>query len=217
MTAQHHPTKGEFQLERILFFSDAIFAIAITLLIIELKVPELADNATNADFWKAMAAIAPKIVGFVLSFFIIAMYWFVHHEMFGYVTRYTGKLIWLNLIFMFTIVAMPYTTAMYSEFSNVHHLHLSSPYAIYAGNIIATGVINYLLWRYIGDPANGVAEGFPDNHVLAGKWRALVMPLVFGLSWLVSLQWPVVGRFTLFLIAPLMMWVPFAKKSKTDS
>lgn len=217
MYPKHHPSKAEFQLERVLFFSDAIFAIAITLLIIELNVPELADNATNADFWVAISELAPKIVGFILSFFIIAMYWFVHHDMFGYVTRYNGKLIWLNLIFMFTIVTMPFTTAMYSEYSTSHHLHLSGPYAFYAGNIIASGVMNYLLWRYVGNPSNGVADSFPVNHVLAGKWRALVMPIVFALSWLVSLQWPVAGRFTLFLIAPLMMFVPFAQKSKADS
>lgn len=212
---QHHASKAEFQLERILFFSDAIFAIAITLLVIELKVPELPGSATNADFWAAMGGLSPQIFGFLLSFFIIAMFWFVHHNMFGYVVRYTGKLIWLNLLFMLTIVTMPYTTAMYSEFSNAEQLHLSGPYAFYAGNIVAAGLLNYLLWRYTGNPRNGLAEQFPDGYVFAGKWRALVMPAVFALSWVISLWWPVLGRITLFLIAPLMMFLPSQGKGTT--
>ena len=130
-------------------------------------------------------------------------------------TEATGKLIWLNLLFMLTIVTMPYTTAMYSEFSNAEQLHLSGPYAFYAGNIVAAGLLNYLLWRYTGNPRNGLAEQFPDGYVFAGKWRALVMPAVFALSWVISLWWPVLGRITLFLIAPLMMFLPSQGKGTT--
>lgn len=101
--------KKEFQVERLVFFSDAVFAIAITLLIIEIKVPSLHGLPVSDDsFLHAFSLLLPNLVGFALSFFIIGLYWSLHHRMFGYVTDYNGKLIWLNLLFLFSIVLMPF-------------------------------------------------------------------------------------------------------------
>ena len=86
-----------------IFFSDAVFAIAITLLIIEIKVPEIdGAHANEHAFINSLLSLVPKFFGFIFSFFIIGLYWFIHHKMFGYVINYTNRLIWLNLCFPLT-------------------------------------------------------------------------------------------------------------------
>jgi len=208
--------KKEFQVERLAFFSDAVFAIAITLLIIEIKVPDLHGHSVSEhSFLEAFSLLVPKLIGFVLSFFIIGLYWALHHRLFGYVVNYNGKLIWLNLLFLFSIVLMPFSSAVYSEYSMPEYFRLLSPYAIYVANICLTGFTNFLLWRLIGNPKNELAEGFPKGDFLQKtKIRSLLLPSVFVFSLLISwLVDPVIGRFVLFLI-PIVMGL--ARNKKTE-
>lgn len=147
----YHYSKKEFQVERLVLFSDAVFAIAITLLIIDIKVPELKDvSSTEHNFLNGMLSLIPKFLGFFFSFFIIGLYWSIHHKMFGYVINYNGKLIWLNLLFLFSIVLMPFSTAVYSEYSTPELTKLILPYSVYVFNICLTGFLNYLMWRLLG-------------------------------------------------------------------
>ena len=208
-----HLSKKEFQVERLVFFSDAVFAIAITLLIIEIKVPEIEGAITEQGFLHSLLLIAPKFVGFILSFFIIGLYWFIHHRMFGYVTGQNGKLIWLNLVFLFSIVLMPFSTAVYSEYSTPNHIHLITPYLVYVLNICLTGFMNYMLWKYIGNFSNGViSEKFEDQFLRNAKLRSLLIPFTFLLSLLVSIIVnPIIGRFVLCFI-PLFMRLVRNKK-----
>lgn len=70
----------ELALERLLFFSDAVFAIAITLLVIEIRVPTLPHNATDRDLVVALLNLTPRIVGFIISFFLVGQTWIEHHR-----------------------------------------------------------------------------------------------------------------------------------------
>lgn len=108
-------TKKEFQMERMILFSDAVFAIAITLLIIEIKIPEITHPVTEQKLLDALAFIVPKFISFIVSFFLIGLYCTIHHSIFGYVIDYTSKLLWINLLFLFGIVLMPFSTSFFSE------------------------------------------------------------------------------------------------------
>jgi len=211
-----HHKKKEFQVERLAFFSDAVFAIAITLLIIEIKVPDLHGHSVSEhSFLEAFSLLVPKLMGFILSFFIIGLYWSLHHRLFGYVINYNGKLIWLNLLFLFSIVLMPFSSAVYSEYSMPEYVRLISPYVVYVVNICLTGFTNFLIWSLIGNPKNELAEGFPKGDFLQKtKIRSLLLPSVFVFSLLISwLVDPILGRFVLFLI-PIVM--ALARNKKTE-
>src|SRR5215831_18592806 len=109
----YNEIKKEFQLERLIFFSDAVFAIAITLLILEIKVPDkefLKDHGgiSDATIFHELKLLIPKFLGFLLSFYLIGLYWSIHHRMFGFVTTYDRPLLLLNLIFLLFIVLMPF-------------------------------------------------------------------------------------------------------------
>ncbi|MBL0145615.1 MAG: DUF1211 domain-containing protein [Chitinophagaceae bacterium] len=111
--------RRKFQLERIALFSDAVFAIAITLLVIEIKVPIVShenQEIFNKEFSHALMEMIPEFIGFFISFIVIGNYWRAHHTIFGHVTDYNRKLISLNTWFLLSIVCMPFTTAMMSKY-----------------------------------------------------------------------------------------------------
>ena len=80
----HNELKKEFQLERLILFSDAVFAIAITLMVIEIKIPEIHRNeVTDELLVNKLGELIPKFIGFLVSFLLIGQYWVVHHRLFG--------------------------------------------------------------------------------------------------------------------------------------
>lgn len=215
MQTRHHPDKKETQTDRIVFFSDAVFAIAITLLVIELKVPKIEGAITDHNFLIALGEELPKISGFILSFFIIGLYWSVHHNIFGFVINYTTKLIWLNLIFLFTIALMPFSTAVYSEYSfSDKYIDLLAPFSVYAVNIIMIGIMNFWLNSYIFSSKNNVAEGYTDIYVKFAKIRSLTLPLIFVLALLTGLINVNLGKSSLLLIPVVMIILRRVQKAQ---
>ena len=179
----HNELRKEFQLERMILFSDAVFAIAITLLVIEIKIPELEkEHISDKALLEGLGHLIPKFIGFIVSFIMIAIYWNVHHRMFGYVTSYTRKLLALNLLFLFFIALMPFSTGFYSEYAGrelVQH-QLKVPMTFYVLNLSTAGFINYYMWVYITNPKNKVAEPAVDPEIaMMGRMRSLIVPIVF--------------------------------------
>jgi TMEM175 potassium channel family protein len=113
----HNELKKEFQLERLILFSDAVFAIAITLFVIEIRIPEPHGQISDKTLLNSLGQLIPKFVGILISFILIGLYWTIHHRMFGFVTSYNRRLIILNLVFLFFIVLMPFSTGFYSEYA----------------------------------------------------------------------------------------------------
>jgi uncharacterized membrane protein len=101
--------------ERIVFFSDAVFAIVITLLVLEIKVPHLSEW-NEAALNDALVHLLPKFFGFICSFFIVGLMWFEHHRIFRYIERFDSGLIWRNLVFLLFISFIPFPTALFSEY-----------------------------------------------------------------------------------------------------
>lgn len=198
-----HETKREFQLERMILFSDAVFAIAITLLIIDLKVPDLLPPVTDQKMSDAVIALIPKFTGFILSFFLIGLYWTIHHRIFGFVIGYTNKLIWLNLIFLFGIVLMPFSTSFYSEYL-LEYLKL--PVILYAINISFLGIMNYVVWKYVSNPQNHLTENLPPLLPQYYSFRALAIPAIFMVMLVLYLYIPTYAVFIPPLI-PLVMFL----------
>jgi uncharacterized membrane protein len=195
--------KKEFQLERMILFSDAVFAIAITLLVLEIKVPEIDRNtATDELLLARLNELLPKFVGFLLSFYFIGLYWTIHHRMFGYVVNYSRRLLWLNLFFLLAVVLMPFSSAFYSEY--IFRL-LKTPLVIYAGNVIFLGITNLLLWTYLTNPKHGLVEGLPGEEKKYFFFRALLVPVVFLLVTIAYLFVNRIAAVYIPLLIPLLI------------
>jgi uncharacterized membrane protein len=190
-TQLHNELRKEFQLERIILFSDAVFAIAITLLVIEIKIPEIPEEQlTEKKLLGALAHLIPKFIGFLISFLIIGQYWTVHHRMFGYVINFTGKLIWLNILFLLAIALMPFSTGFYSEYVNEK---VFSPVVFYTANIAMLGIVNFFMWQYIRNPKHKLSENLTPPLASYFSIRALTVPVIFIIFSFVYLSAPLVA------------------------
>ncbi|MBS0029959.1 TMEM175 family protein [Chitinophaga sp. 22321] len=205
-------SRTRFQIERMILFSDAVFAIAITLLIIEIKVPHLQDDYNNARVIHAYLELAPKFLGFFVSFFFIGLYWTVHHQLMGYLVNYNQPLVWLNLSFLLSIVLFPFSTALDSEYAGTNFI---SPFAVYTLNVVFSGVMIAVLWKYISDPRHQLSEGLENRlFVRYQQKRALTVPAVFAGVFLLGLLLPYHGMSRIFL--PVIPFVMVALKRKYD-
>ena len=213
----HNELKKEFQLERLILFSDAVFAIAITLLVIEIKIPEIHEKPVteNAVLHK-LAELIPKFVGFLVSFLLIGQYWIVHHRMFSFVINFTDRLIWLNILFLFAIALMPFSTGFYSEYVL---RGVVTPVIFYTANIALLGLANFLMWRYLSNQKNNLTENLTPALAKYFSLRALTVPTIFVIFSFVYLYNPTIAFFIPMLIPFIMRLIfnPMKKKITNPS
>ena len=207
----HNELKKEFQLERLILFSDAVFAIAITLLVIEIKIPEIHEKPVteNAVLHK-LAELIPKFVGFLVSFLLIGQYWIVHHRMFSFVINFTDRLIWLNILFLFAIALMPFSTGFYSEYVL---RGVVTPVIFYTANIALLGLANFLMWRYLSNQKNNLTENLTPALAKYFSLRALTVPTIFAIFAFVYLYYPMIAFFIPIFI-PFILRVIFNPMKK---
>ena len=207
----HNELKKEFQLERLILFSDAVFAIAITLLVIEIKIPEIHEKpVTDNAVLHKLAELIPKFVGFLVSFLLIGQYWIVHHRMFSFVINFTDRLIWLNILFLFAIALMPFSTGFYSEYVL---RGVVTPVIFYTANIALLGLANFLMWRYLSNQKNNLTENLTPALAKYFSLRALTVPTIFVIFSFVYLYNPTIAFFIPILI-PFIMRIIFNPMKK---
>lgn len=207
----HNELRKEFQLERLILFSDAVFAIAITLLVIEIKIPEIPhDQVTDGSLLQALAHLIPKFIGFLISFLLIGQYWIVHHRLFGYVISFTGRLIWLNILFLLAVALMPFSTGFYSEYVMTGTI---TPVIFYTSNIAFLGIINFSMWRYVSNPKRKISENLAPPMARFFSARALAVPVLFILFAFIYLYAPKIAFWVPPMI-PLILKVVFGPMKK---
>jgi len=135
----HHGAPAH-ALERLVFFSDAVFAISITLLVIELKVPVLSHGASDVDFLQALANLTPHFIGFFVSFFVIGAFWSGHHRAFDCARHWSPRLLMPNLFLLCSVAGMPFFTALVSEYYGK-----LVPAVAYSGWLLLVAICN--LWN----------------------------------------------------------------------
>jgi uncharacterized membrane protein len=182
----------EFELERMVLFSDAVFAIAITLLIIEIKFPErLPDYKIPQDLWKMFKPTAVHFLGFLVSFFVIGMSWAGHLKMFRYLKAYDNGVIFFNLLSLFFIVAFPFAASGVTHFTP----DFMFPMIIYLGNILLINLSNFFLANYIfkRKPALSIPGHEAEKNFIYMQTKATA--LVLGICFLIILTTAIISNF----------------------
>jgi len=134
-------SETHFDLSRFTLFTDAVVAIAITLLALELSVPET-ENFSFGNIFEAW----PHFLAFLLSFIIIGVFWKIHYQFFTYIGKVDERMIGLNMMWLFGIILLPFSTNLMSE-----HL-LNGPATIfYSANVFFVSFIQNLIWDYACD------------------------------------------------------------------
>jgi uncharacterized membrane protein len=172
-----HPAEGarsqEREVARIAAFSDGVFAIAITLLALQLAIP----SGDSVDVWAELQDLSPNFLSFVISFAVIGAYWVAHHRLFALIERYDRRLIWLNLLSLLFIVLMPFTTSLVGE-----HGGSDVSVVVYALSVAGAGFANTGMAAYAFGGRRLCSEAVNDNLVKFHIWRGLVIALTFTIS-----------------------------------
>jgi TMEM175 potassium channel family protein len=199
---------GHLEYDRVLFFSDAIFAIAITLLVIEIRVPGI-DEAG-----KQLRSALPNIFSFALSFAVIGLFWMGHHSLFRYITALDRPLITLNLAFLGTIAFLPYPTALLGRGQGI----LSAVAVIfYSACMAAAGLGELMIWVYAANVKDLLAPGTSRATRRYLVLRLARTPAVFLVSIPVAVISPSLGAYCWILIAPVGIWINrYARPASDD-
>jgi len=164
-------------LERLVFFSDAVFAIATTLLALDIRLPANLQITSDAGLVKALNDLGPKYLGYIISFMVISAYWFSHHRMFRRIRRYDGRLLVINMLLLMAIAFVPFPTTVMSQYGN------SRPATIlYAATMVVVGLLTTLLWLYASWQGRLLERPETPAERRLGLFRMLSAPIVFLLS-----------------------------------
>jgi uncharacterized membrane protein len=161
--------EGEIEFTRIVSFSDGVIAIAITLLVLNLDVPEVAsDDLADAlgDQWR-------EYLAFAISFALIGRFWVVHHRAFALIERFDGTLMAFNLVFLALIVVMPFATDLVAEYGDI-----AIGVIIYG---LVVGFASFMTWLMISHSVRHehVRDSLRPLAEAASSWRGLAPTVIF--------------------------------------
>jgi TMEM175 potassium channel family protein len=170
----NHPINtDETGLERIVFFSDAVMAIAITLLALEIRLPGTETNLSDAQLLTTLGSLWHRYLGYFISFMVIGMYWLSHHRMFRSIRRYDSRLMLLNLVFLLLIGFIPFPTTVIMEYSGL------TATVFYAATMVAVGLASSTIWWYATQNNRLTQPPLSDELIQRRRLRLLIAPGIF--------------------------------------
>lgn len=185
---------------RIEAFSDGVLAIVITLLVLELRVPQIEGEPTAQALAAAFAALAPKFVSFIVSFVIVAIFWVNHHQLFHSIRHTDRALLWLNILFLLFISAVPFPTAVIGEYPQ------NAFAAAFFGSIMLGAGLAFALMRWYASFPGRLIAASPAVLRRAVR-RSLLSPALYLLGTLVALVSPAVAV-AIYILVPIIFFVP---------
>jgi uncharacterized membrane protein len=199
---------GNLEYDRVLFFSDAVFAIAITLLVVDIRVPQVVTDSASE-----LSHDQNKILSFTISFLVIGLFWIGHRNLFRYITALDRSVIFLNLLFLGTIAFLPYPTALLFA----GNTKAPAAPAFYAACVAGAGLLELAVWLY-ATHTKGLVPASISPAVRRNELAQLLpTPIVFGLSIPVAFLAPGVAPFTWILLLPIGRILPRIMRAKVIS
>jgi uncharacterized membrane protein len=169
------PRERSLELDRVVNFSDGVFAISATLLVLSIGIPDnLKGPGLDEKLWDAFQDELPHVFAYALSFFIIGRTWLAHHRMFKIVRRLDGRFIALNLVVLGLVALLPFPTEVYGEYTSARPALI-----VYAAAISASGLASAALWRYATRDNRLIDPSTPREWVAHAHLRGLTIPAVF--------------------------------------
>jgi uncharacterized membrane protein len=167
------------QTGRVEAFSDGVMAIAITLLVLDLKVPTAAEASEAGGLLSALVHEWPAYVAYLAGFLTIGIIWLNHRAFVDKVNRFDNTLQWLNLLLLFGVVTVPFSTALLAEHVAAGGEPASTSAAVYALLGVVLPLPWVLIWRHLSGHSDLFEAGYGVAEARAEFRRAIVGPLVF--------------------------------------
>jgi uncharacterized membrane protein len=195
--------KDDFMIERIAFFSDAVFAIAITLMAIEIHPPLVKKGETSMEVLEHFKEILPELVGLVVSFWLIASVWLRHHSLFKYIDNFDIRFMSINLWLLFTIILFPFSTSFL--FSSIFSGAVTKLQVFcYLGVPLCSNLIMFIMYKRVNSKhLKGQAD--LKFHQSLSSQAGIIGAFILVITWvaIVPLQLHAFG-YSLFATTPLI-------------
>jgi uncharacterized membrane protein len=193
--------KNRIGLDRLIFFSDAVFAIAITVLVLDIHLPAGGDSANNDQLLHMLAMLWTKYFAYVLSFWVIGLYWISHHRKFLLIKRFDSRLLGLNLLLLMVIAFIPFPTAVLSENGN------RTATVFYALIMALGGLLVTLLWWHATRHHKLVDPHLDRRFVWREMIPAIATSAVFILSIGIAYMNVGLSRLMWIILLPLSLYL----------
>ena len=187
--------------QRLEAFSDGVFAVAITLLALDVRLPQLPPGAGEKELYAAAMAMAPKFLTYVMTFILVGMFWVAHHRIFASIAHVDRPLLWFNLILLLWICLVPLSAAAFSGY-----MQMRTPIIIYGLNVIFIGQSLFAIWHY----ACSRKLIHPDTSrelIRLSYWRILIGTPIYLVGIAVSFWLPALSA-AIYLLALVMYLLP---------
>jgi uncharacterized membrane protein len=198
---QERAPQERLALERLVFFSDAVFAIAITILVLDIRLPPGASSAGSRDLLLALTGLWQEYLAFFISFWVIGLSWISHHRKFLYIQRLDSQLLTLNLLMLMMIAFVPFPTAVMSESVSF------TATAFYSLTMILTSLSGLILWRHASHDHRLVGPDLDERQIRREASVPLATIAVFMLSIGIALLAPGLARICWLLVLPLALFL----------
>ena len=183
------------RLSRLAGLSDGVFAVAMTLLVLDLKVPSAEGVASEADLAHLLAALGPRVVTYLLSFLTLGIFWIGQQTQLNmHISRADRTLSWLHIAFLCAVTTMPFSTGLLAEF-----IDLRLPVVVYWLNLLLLGLLLYLALRHA--QRAGLLTDDADPAVIAAQRRRILgYQAAYAVAAVLCLIGPFVSIVALFLL-----------------
>jgi uncharacterized membrane protein len=185
-------TKGRLEA-----FSDGVFSIVITLLILDVRLPNDASPTLET-----LRPLLPQIFAFVMSFVIVGVYWVAHHNMLHFVRAVDRYVLWLNLVLLLTVVFLPFSASLLGR-----HLGEATAVALYGANLILVNTAGTALLLYATSRPALVREDLPPAFRPFVAWVHAAPILVYALAMIVA-RWQIAPALVLYAAVPAFFILP---------
>jgi len=185
---------------RIEAFSDGVFAIAITLLILEIKVPPRSTIHSINDLWNGLVQLWPSYFAFVLSFGIILVSWVNHHYLFNVLDKSSRSFLYANGFLLLTITFMPFPTALLAEYIGTDYAKPAIAFYCFGGVVNSMGWL--LLLKTVISPKLLLHQGINVDMIYSIRRTTRLGFVVYSISTVLAFWFPVVA-----LIMNLLLWI----------
>ena len=188
---------------RIEALADGIFAVAMTLLVLELHVPELGEKISEAGLLAALEHLGPKLLSFASGFVILGTLWIGHHFQFHYIRRSSRALLWINLAFLLVISSLPFGVALMGTYGA---MRVSCVF--YGTTLVLAMTCLLIQWQYAAGPSRRLVDDDIPADVRAGlRNRVLMGMIAYGGGIVLAFVSPV-ASFICYAVTPLLYLMP---------
>ncbi len=174
---------------RVINFSDAVFAFAATLLVLKIDLPGLSKEQLSGSFLQILHHLWPQYFANIISFLIIGYYWLNHHVIFAMLKKFDRGIVWINLVFLIFLSFLPFPVDLFGDFSDVPVV-----IAFYSISLALVGYLLVLIWVYASYKHRLVDPKLSSRHITYYLFRILVAPVVFTIAAPLAFVDPLLAR-----------------------